>query len=155
MVVMLVYVDDILITGSSTDLIQEVKAFLHTQFKLKDLGPLKYFLGIEVARSTTGFYLNQRKYALDLLRDTGLTASKPLVVPIEQNHKLLDNHSSVLSIADASTYRQLVGRLIYMTITRPDLSYVVHVLSQFMNAPKLDHMQAMFKVLRYVKQSPG
>lgn len=154
-VAMLIYVDDILITGSSESLITEVKLYLNSLFKLKDLGQLRYFLGIEVARSTSGFYLNQRKYALDLLRDTGLTGAKPSSIPIEQNHKLLDNQSELLSLSDASTYRQLVGRLIYLTITRPDLSYSVHVLSQFMNSPRVDHMQAIFKVLRYIKQAPG
>ncbi|XP_074375165.1 uncharacterized protein LOC141716901 [Apium graveolens] len=84
-VAVLVYVDDMLITGSSTSLITDVKRFLHSQFQIKDLGPLKYFLGIEVSRSSHGFYLNQRKYTLDLLRDTGLSAAKPSLVHIEQN----------------------------------------------------------------------
>ena len=154
-VAVLVYVDDILMSGSSDNLIAEVKAYLLTKFKIKDLGPLKYFLGIEVARSAKGFYLNQRKYVLDLLRDTGMTASKPSTIPIEQNHCLLDNQSALLKCSEASTYRQLVGRLIYLTITRPDLSYSVHVLSQFMNCPRVDHLYAVFRVLRYLKQSPG
>lgn len=154
-VAMLIYVDDILITGSSDSLITEVKMYLNSLFKLNDLGQLRYFLGIKVARSTSGFYLNQRKYALDLLRDTGLTGAKSSSIPIEQNHKLLDNQSESISISNASTYRQLVGRLIYLTMTRPDLSYSVHVLSQFMNSPRVDHMQAVFKVLKYIKQAPG
>lgn len=150
----LVYVDDILFTGLSECLITDVKHYLNTQFKIKDLGPIKYFLGIEVARSAQGFYLNQRKYALDLLCDTGLTTAKPSVIPLEQNHHLIDNASSLLSPTDASSYRQLIGRLIYLTITRPVLSYTVHILSQFMNSPRVDHMQAIFKALRYIKQSP-
>lgn len=154
-VAVLVYVDDMLITGSSTSLITAVKNFLHSQFQIKDLGPLKYFLGIEVARSSHGFYLNQRKYTLDLLKDTGFSATKPSVVPIEQNHQLLKNDSPLLSPADVTTYRKLVGRLIYLTITRPDLSYSVHVLSQFIASPRTDHLQAIYKVLRYLKQSPG
>lgn len=89
------------------------------------------------------------------MRDTGLTAAKPSLIPMEQNHKLLDNSSALLSFSDASTYRQLVGRLIYLTITRPDLSYSVHVLSHFMNSLRHDYMLAVFKVLRYIKQSPG
>lgn len=100
--------------------------YLLSQFKIKDLGPVKYFLGIEVTRSTQGFYLSQRKYALDLLRDTGLTAAKPSVIPIEQNHKLLDNKSLLLCDLDSSTYRQLVGRLIYLTITRP-VCHMLHI----------------------------
>lgn len=151
----LVYIDDILVTGSSNSQISIVKDYLRTKFKIKDLGPLKYFLGIEVARSSKGFYLNQRKYTLDLLQETGLTAAKPSVVPIEQNHKLIDNTSSLLSDKEASMYRRLVGRLVYLTITRPDLSYAIHVLSQFLSQPRTDHLQAVYRVLRYLKQAPG
>lgn len=154
-VAILVYVDDILFTGSSEKVISAVKLYLNTHFKIKDLGPVKYFLGIEVARAADGFYLNQRKYALDLLLDTGLTTAKPSVIPLGQNYHLLDNNSAVLSVTKASSYRQLVGRLIYLTITRPDLSYTVHILSQFMNSPRVDHMLVVFKVLRYIKSSPG
>lgn len=152
---MLVYVDDILVTGSSVSHINAMKDFLKSKFKIKDLGSLKYFLGIEVACSTTGFYLNQRKYALDLLQETGLLDAKPSVTPIEQNHKLIDNKSALLSANEASMYRRVVGHLIYLTITRPDLSYVVHVLSQFLASPRTDHLQAVYRVLRYIKQAPG
>lgn len=108
-----------------------------------------------MARYPQGFYLNQRKYALDLLRDTGLTAAKPSITPMEQNHKLLDNQSSLLCANDSSTYRQIVGRLIYLTITRLDLSYAVHVLAQFMNAPRVDHTHAVIRLLRFIKQFTG
>ncbi|KAL8121687.1 hypothetical protein AgCh_018427 [Apium graveolens] len=124
-VAILVYVDDILFTGSSEDLIKDIKLYLNSQFKIKDLGPVKYFLGIEVARSSQGFYLNQRIYVLDLLHDTGLTAAIPSVVPIEQNHHLLASTSSLLFLADASTYGKL-----------------------FMNSPRIDHMLAVFRILR-------
>lgn len=90
-----------------------------------------------------------------MLRDTGLAVAKPSVISIEQNYKLLDNASTSLSIADSSTYRQLVGHLIYLTITRPDLSYTIHVLSPFHNKPRVDHMQVVFKVLRFIKQFLG
>lgn len=124
---MLVYVDDIVITGSSPIMIAAVKTFLQSQLKVKDLGALKYFLGLEIARNSTGIYICQRKYILDILKDTGLAVAKPSLVPMEHNHKLAADHGDILS--DASTYRRLVGRLVYLTITRPDLSYVVHILS--------------------------
>lgn len=139
-IVVLVYVDAILVTGYSLKDINAMKQFLRSKFKIKDLGALKYFLGIEVARSTTGFYLHQRKYALDLLKETGLVAARPSIVPIEQNHKLIDNSSPLLAEKEASMYRRLVGRLIYLTITRPDLSYAAHVLSQFLSSPRTDHL---------------
>lgn len=144
-----------LITGSSNNLITSVKQFLHSQFQIKDLGPLKHFLGIEVPRSSLGLYLNQRKYTLDLLKDICITVVKSYVVPIEQNHQLLNNNSTLLSAVGINTYRRLVGRLIYLTITRLDLSYSVHVLSQFLSCPRINHLQAVYKVLSYLKQSPG
>ncbi|WOH00710.1 hypothetical protein DCAR_0520084 [Daucus carota subsp. sativus] len=151
----LVYVDDILVTGASAVLDAEVKAFLRSKFKIKDVGPLKYFLGIEVARSTAGFYLNQRKYVLDLMTDTGLMYAKPSTIPMEQNHHLTDNESALLNSLDTSLYRRIVGKLIYLTITRPDVCYSVHILSQFIHQPCSDHLQAAFKVLRFLKSSPG
>lgn len=127
-VAILVYVDDILVTGNDVKLIAAIKAYLATHFKIKDLGPLKYFLGIEGARSSRGIYLNQRKYRLDLITDLGFLDAKPSLVPMEQNHTLLSDTTSPF-LNNITTYRQLVGRLIYLTITRPNISYSVHVIS--------------------------
>ena len=146
---LLVYVDDVILAGNSIQDIEETKIFLAKQFKLKDMGKLKYFLGIEVARSKAGIVLCQRKYALELLEDAGFLGSKPLNFPelvIEDDGELLH---------DASQYRRLVGRLIYLTITRPDLVYAVHILSQYMDKPRQPHLDAAYKVLRYIKSSPG
>jgi hypothetical protein len=129
----LVYVDDIILTGNNLEQIKELKKFLGERFKLKDLGNLKYFLGIEVARSKNGIYISQRKYTLEILNDTRFLGSKPSKFPMEQNLSL--NESDGDLIPDPSSYRCLVGRLIYLTITRPDLTYARHVLSQFMDKP--------------------
>lgn len=133
----LVYVDDLIITGSSVHVINEFKHYLSSCFHMKDLGPLRYFLGIEVARSPEGIYLCQRKYALDIISETGLLGVKPVIFPLEQNHKLALVDSE--SLPSPSPYRRLVGRLIYLANTRPELSYVIHILSQFMHDPKPDH----------------
>ncbi|XP_028753328.1 uncharacterized protein LOC114712935 [Neltuma alba] len=158
-VLVLVYVDDLLITGNSEDRIREVKDYLHRQFKIKDLGEIKYFLGIEIARSQKGIILSQRKYVLDLISDAGLSGCRPLSVPMGQNLKLRafeegkDAEKDLLR--EPERYRRLIGRLIYLTITRPDISFSVQVLSQFMQTPTKMHMGAALGVVRYLKQNPG
>ncbi|CAM8954005.1 unnamed protein product [Rhodiola kirilowii] len=137
--ILLVYVDDVVITGTSSQLIDKVKLFIHDKFQIKDLGLLKYFLGLEVARSKEGIFLNQRKYALDMLADYNFLECKPMKTLMESKHNL--GLSTASLIPDAAIYRRLVGRLIYLTITRPDLAFPVHVLSQFMQAPTEDHLK--------------
>ncbi|XP_042956303.1 uncharacterized mitochondrial protein AtMg00810-like [Carya illinoinensis] len=150
---LLVYVDDILVASDSHDSIAALKVFLNDHFKIKDLGPLRYFLGIEVARCSQGIYICQCKYALDILADSGTLGSKPIKVPMDQNLKLSKAVGSTLK--DPSIYRRLVGRLLYLTITRPDISYVVHTLSQFMATPTSAHLAAAHKVLKYIKTTPA
>lgn len=149
----LVYVDDLLLAGNDEASCQAFKCYLHECFHLKDLGKLKYFLGIEVAHGSDGLFLSQRKYVLDILSETGMLGAKPSMIPMEQNLKLTTNSGTPL--ADPSCYRHLVGRLIYLTVTRPDISYAVHILSQFMNLPYTEHMDAAMRVLRYLKSTPG
>lgn len=149
---LLIYVDDILITGNDLKAISTLKQFLHSRFRIKDLGDLKYFLGIEVSRSKRGISISQRKYTLEILKDGGILGAKPVNFPMEQNIKLSDTGEL---LRDPSQYRRLVGRLIYLTITRPDIMYSVHVLSRFMHAPRRPHMEAALHVLRYLKSAPG
>ena len=149
---MLIYVDDILITGNDLKAVYTLKRFLHSHFRIKDLGDLKYFLGIEVSRSQKGIAISQRKYTLEILKDGGILGAKPVNFPMEQNTKLSDAGDL---LNDPSQYRRLVGRLIYLTITRPDIMYSVYVLSRFMHAPRKPHMEAALRVLRYLKGAPG
>ncbi|KAK2991896.1 hypothetical protein RJ640_011585 [Escallonia rubra] len=141
------------LSGTDPVRIHKLKQYLDQKFHIKDLGKLKYFLGIEVARSTSGVSLSQRKYVLDILSESGLLGSKPSSTPMDQQHKLTPDAGSICS--DPGQYRRLVGRLLYLTITRPDISYAVHVLSQFMHAPRQPHLDAAFQVLRYLKGAPG
>ncbi|KAJ4812579.1 Retroelement pol polyprotein-like [Rhynchospora pubera] len=149
----LVYVDDLVIAGNDSDAISKFKEYLHGTFHMKDLGALKYFLGLEIARGSKGLLLCQRKYALDILTECGLLGSKPVAFPMEQNHKL----SAAIGepMTDPERYRRLVGRLIYLTITRPELCYSVHILAQFMQAPLQSHYDAALRVVRYLKGNPG
>lgn len=149
----LIYVGDLIISGSTPTLVSTFKTYLSQCFHMKDLGISKYFLGIEVARSPSGIYLSQRKYVLDLLKETGLTAAKPVEFPLEQNHRLALDDSHFLT--DVAAYRRLVGKLIYLSNTRPDLSYAIHILSQFMHKPRKGHWDAAIRVVRYLKGTPG
>ena len=149
---LLIYVDDILITGNDPVSIVAIKKFLHNQFHLKDLGDLKYFLGIEVSSSKNGIFISQRKYALEIIKDAGLLGSAPIDTPMERGLKLSDKGDL---LKDSGHYRRLVGRLIYLTFSRPDITYSVHVLSRFMHQPCKLHMEAALCVVRYLKNAPG
>ncbi|KAB2620734.1 hypothetical protein D8674_037714 [Pyrus ussuriensis x Pyrus communis] len=142
-----------IITGNNHEAIQRLKQFLHHQFRIKDLGPLKYFLGIEVARSQQGISISQRKYVLDILDDVGLLGACPVDFPMEQDLKLRPTDGELLK--DPTRYRRIVGRLIYLTITRPDITFSVQNLSQFMNQPRRPHLEAAMRVLKYLKGTPG
>lgn len=149
----LLYVDDMVITGNNQKAINNVKTFLASCFKLKDLGMLKYFLGIEIARSTMGIFNNQRKYTLDILQEAGLLGAKPAKFPMEQSLKLTPTEGELLK--NPVHYRRLVGKLIYLTITRPEISFSVNTLSQFMQQPRRPHLDAVHRLLRFLKNSPG
>ncbi|CAL1377568.1 unnamed protein product [Linum trigynum] len=150
----LIYVDDVLLAGNDLDFINRVKVFLDKRFSIKDLGSLRYFLGLEVARSPSGVILSQRKYTLDILEEAGVQGARPSSFPVEQNHQLTRPSVSA-PLVDGSSYRRLVGRLQYLTVTRPDITYGVNILSQFVNAPTQAHFDAAMRILRYLKSSPG
>jgi hypothetical protein len=150
---LLVYVDDIIVASDSPAVVKDIKVFLNHQFKIKDLGQLRYFLGLEIARTSQGIQICQRKYALDILATFGVLGSRPSKLPMDQNLKLSKEEGTPLS--DSTYYRQLVGKLLYLTITRPDISYSVQTLSQFMDHPTDFHLAAAFKILKYIKGAPG
>lgn len=150
--ILIVYVDDIIMTGSYIEEIKLLKGVLAKEFEIKDLGNLKYFLGMEVARSRQGIAISQRKYILDLLGETGMLGCKPADTPMESTHKLGLNQDS--PPVDKGRYQRLVGKLIYLSHTRPDIGFSVSVVSQFMNDPKEEHLEAVYRILRYLKMTP-
>ncbi|GKC07999.1 retrovirus-related pol polyprotein from transposon RE2 [Tanacetum coccineum] len=144
--------DDILITGNDQSFINNLKSQLHDTFSIKDLGPINYYLGIEFLRNSNGLAMSQRKYTLDLLRLANVLDSKPYATPIDPNVKL--NHTDGFPLHDPGLYRTLVGKLIYLTITRPDISFAAQTLRQFLKEPRSPHMKALLRVLRYLKLCP-
>ncbi|XP_070662500.1 uncharacterized mitochondrial protein AtMg00810-like [Malus domestica] len=147
LVFILVYVVDILVTSPSSAAYQTVIKQLSALFPIKDLGALHYFLGIEVKRSSTGIFLSQTKYILDLLTKANMVEAKPCSTPLSTSN--LDHHSPLLD--NASEYRSLVGALQYLTWTRPDLSFAVNLMCQFMHTPRVSHFQDVKRILRYLK----
>ncbi|XP_019094533.1 PREDICTED: uncharacterized protein LOC109129941 [Camelina sativa] len=125
-------------------------------FDIKDLGELKYFLGIEVYRSDEGLFLSQRKYALDLLSETSKLGSKAVTTPLEENYKAGgQGELNTAPFKDVSLYRRLVGKLIYLTITRPDIFFAMNQASQQMKNPTVHHWNMVTRILKYIKGSPG
>nr|XP_016499743.1 PREDICTED: uncharacterized mitochondrial protein AtMg00810-like [Nicotiana tabacum] len=161
LVVILVYVDDLLVTRTNLKLIEQMRKDLQVRFKMKDLGDLKYFLGIEFSRSEKGIQMCQRKYALELVSELGLSGGKPVTTPLKFNHKLTSmefdkivnkNGSDIDSeLEDKGRYQRIVGRLLYLTMTRPDIAFMVQVLSQFMHAPKQSRMSDAVRIIKYIK----
>lgn len=145
--ILIVYVDDIVLTGSDHCELEALKKKLAEEFEIKDLGALKYFLGMEFARSKEGIFVNQRKYVLDLLNETGLLGCKPAETPVEPHEKLQPAQEE--NVKDRECYQRLVGRLIYLSHTRPDIAFAVSMVSQFMRSPGPKHFKAVYRILRY------
>lgn len=140
----LIYVDAMVITGNRDDMIKRTKDHLNSNFNIKDLGRLKYFLGIKVARTEDGMFLSQQKYFMDIMSDCGQLGCRPSALPMEPNLKLDQCHENHKT--DASLYRRLIGRLLYLQVTHHDIPYVVNVLSQFVYDPRTGHMDAILFV---------
>jgi hypothetical protein len=150
-VYLLLYVDDIVLTASSNDILCCVISTISGEFALKGMGPVHYFLGIQVQRNDNGFFLQQQQYAKDLLERAGMIECRPCDTSIHTNGKLSSDSGSPLNTADASDYRSLVGALQYLTMTRPDLQYAVQQARLFMHAPTTAHQALVKRILRYVR----
>ncbi|XP_021644240.2 uncharacterized mitochondrial protein AtMg00810-like [Hevea brasiliensis] len=148
-IVLLVYVDDMLLTRSDREGIHKFKQFLQPSFQMKDLGQVTYFLGLEVSHSAASLFVNQHKYIADLIKLTNLIDDQTCSTPMELNLKLKRDDGEPIS--DPTLYRRLVGSLIYLTTTRPDISYVVQVVSQFMSDPRRLHLTIVHRIIRYLK----
>ncbi|KAJ9691384.1 hypothetical protein PVL29_013538 [Vitis rotundifolia] len=138
--ILIVYVDDIVLTGDDCNELENLKGKLAEEFEIKDRGALKYFLGIEFARSKEGIF-------------TGMLGCKPVETPIEPNVKLQPTKAK--NVKDRDRYQRLVGRLIYLSHTRLDIAFSVSMVSQFMHALGPEHFEVVYRILRYLKGTPG
>uniref|UniRef100_A0A2N9FVX2 Integrase catalytic domain-containing protein n=1 Tax=Fagus sylvatica TaxID=28930 RepID=A0A2N9FVX2_FAGSY len=146
---LLLYVDDIVLTSNTPTFLDHLIHHLRLVFDLKDLGPLNYFLGIQVTRDSTGLHLSQAKYATTLLHKHQMLHTKLISTPCIPNTRLSLHDGTKLH--DPHAYRSLVGALHYLTFTRPDLSFAVHQVCQYMASPTSVHLMAAKRILRYLK----
>ncbi|XP_056862390.1 uncharacterized mitochondrial protein AtMg00810-like [Raphanus sativus] len=151
MLIVAVYVDDLLITGSSLEAILEFKHEMASKFEMSDLGLLTYYLGIDVIQYKGGIILKQDAYARKILDDAGMSSCNPTHVPLEINAQF--SKASNEDKIDERAYRRSIGCLRYLLHTRPDLSFSVGVLSRYMQEPKTSHGSALKQVLRYLRGS--
>ncbi|GKC38531.1 ribonuclease H-like domain-containing protein [Tanacetum coccineum] len=145
---LLLYVDDIVLTASSQPLLQRIIASLHQEFSMTDLGSLNYFLGISVTRDSSGMFLSQKKYAVEILERAHMANCNPCRTPVDTESKLGNDGDPV---SDPTLYRSLAGSLQYLTFTRPDISYAVQQVCLHMHDPREPHFSALKRILRYVR----
>jgi histone deacetylase 1/2 len=148
---LLLYVDDVVLTASSTALLRQLIAQLLGEFSMKDLGALHYFLGISVTRSSSGFFLSQQQYAAELLDRANMVDCRPVSTPVDTHSKLSADAGA--PVDDASEYRSIVGGLQYLTMTRPDLSYAVQQACLHMHDPRAHHLAMVKRIMRYIRGS--
>ncbi|KAJ9562193.1 hypothetical protein OSB04_007353 [Centaurea solstitialis] len=145
---LLLYVDDIILTASSPTLISMVISKLSSEFPMSDLGPLSFFLGIAATRSTSGLFLSQSAFAQEILARADMVSCNPCSTPADTKTKLAADGEPV---SDPTLYRSLAGALQYLTFTRPDIAYAVQQVCLFMHDPRLPHLNALKRILRYLK----
>ena len=148
---LLVYVDDIILVSSSQSAAAALVRSLGADFAVKDLGKLHYFLGVEVASVPNGLVMTQKKYSLDLLQRAGMLKCKPTTTPMSATDRITAIDGDLLPSADATQYRSIVGGLQYLTISRPDMSFAVNRVCQYLQAPRDTHWSAVKRILRYIR----
>lgn len=149
MAYLLLYVDDMILSASSPELLQHFITSLQSALAVKDMGPIHYFLGVEVKRTKEGFFLSQSSYALDILERAGMVDCKLVATPAESKAKPSRDDSDTLK--DPSWYRSMAGALQYLTLTRPDIAYAVQQACLHMHAPTVCHGALLKCILRYIK----
>ncbi|KAF2307740.1 hypothetical protein GH714_031358 [Hevea brasiliensis] len=147
--IVLVYADGLIIKEYDKEESLQTRGNLSVHFQMKELREIIYFLGLEVERTNDGLFLYQRKYTKDLLEKFGMMECEPISTPMEINARLYTEEGKDLE--DTTMYRQLVGSLIYLTMTRPDISLAVGVVSCFMQNLKKPHVEVVRRILRYIK----
>lgn len=149
MLIISLYVDDLIFTGNNETMFSDFKESMKKEFDMTNLGRMSYFLGVEVVQNSSGIFVSQSKYTKEILERFGMDNSKPVDNPVVPGYKLSKKGDGVE--VDATTYKQMVGSLMYLTATRSDLMYAVCLISRYMEKPTDVHLQAAKRILRYLK----
>ncbi|XP_026445337.1 uncharacterized protein LOC113345905 [Papaver somniferum] len=149
MMVLLLYIDDVILTGSSNILLEKLVKYLGSSFEMKQLGDFHYFLGLEAVRTSDAIKLTQQKYTVEILSKAKMIECNPCSTPVSKGPRLSVDNGILLT--DVSEYRIIVGMLQYLCLTRPDICFGVNYVSQFMHDPTDLHMKLVKRILRYLK----
>lgn len=149
LIVVSLYVDDLLVTRSNAELVKQFKAHLMQAFEMTDLGEMTFLLGLEIQQLQQGIFIGQQKYAKEVLKKFNMKDCKSLCTPLAQNEKFSKDDGA--EKADEGLYRSIIGCLIYLTATRPDIMCLVSLLFRYMHCVSELHYKAAKRVLRYVK----
>jgi hypothetical protein len=149
LLIVVLYVDDLILTGSNAEMIEEFKKDMVNKYEMSDMGLLHYFLGIEVYQDKEEVFISQRMYVEKILRKFRMVGCKPMATPLVVNEKLKKEDGG--KKVDATLYKSLVGNLLYLTATRPDVMFATSLLSRFMHYPSHFHFAAAKRVLRYIQ----
>jgi hypothetical protein len=147
-IILCLYVDDLIFISTSFPLMEEFKEAMKSEFEMSDLGEMQYFLGMQIQQTTEGISICQAKYIEDMLKRFIMQNCKPVSTPLVVGSKLMKDDESPL--CDATLYRSLIGSLMYLTSTRPDIMFVVSLVARFMHQPHESHWRAAKRILRYV-----
>jgi hypothetical protein len=148
-----VYVDDIIFASSTVKMCKEFEKNMKAKFEMSAMGEMNFFLGLQVDQQEDGFFIHQTKYAQDVLTRFGMTESKEAVTPIKTHHGLEPNKPND-PLVDATQYRAIIGSLMYLTASRPDITFAVSICARYQSTPKESHLKAAKRILRYVKAKP-
>lgn len=146
---LLLYVDDIILTANNTSTMHSIISSLKAEFAMYNLGDIHHFLGMNIARNTSGLFLSQQQYVLEILERANMLQCNPITTPVDTKSKLSASDGDPLP--NPMHYRSIAGALQYLTLTHPDISYAVQQASLFMHAPRTAHFQLVKRILRYLK----
>ncbi|GJS09671.1 retrovirus-related pol polyprotein from transposon TNT 1-94 [Tanacetum coccineum] len=149
LIIVQIYVDDIIFGSTCQDMCDDFAKIMHDEFEMSMMGELNFFLGLQIKQMEDGIFFNQSKYIKEMLRKFGLEDSKPIKTPMSSDTKLTKDEEC--ESVDSTKYRGMIGSLLYLTISRPDIMFSVCLCARFQEAPKTSHLQAVKRIFRYIK----